>query len=299
MINYLRHMAVFARVIDEGSFRAAARELGLAPSRVSQTVSDLEEYLGVTLLYRTTRKLFLSNEGRKFYSHVADLMRSAEAGLDELNALSQEPAGELKISLPAFLASSAISTAIAEFTRQHPRVSVSLVYTDEVMDILNEGLDLSIRVGWLKDSSMLSRKLTESRRVLVAGKEYVEAHSPPGHPSDLKDWDWIRFAARSSTTELIADSGETVSITENARIGVNSAEAARHFARQNMGIAILPEHLVEDSLRTGELVNVLPQWNPTPLGYYAVWPDKSRRQNLTLILVRFLAKACQGASPIA
>ena len=294
MINYLRHMAIFARVVDEGSFRAAAKELGLAPSRVSHTVSDLEKYLGVTLLYRTTRKLFLSNEGRKFYGHVADLMRSAEAGLDELNALSQEPAGELKISLPAFLASSAISTAIAEFTRQHPRVSVSLIYTDEIMDILNEGLDLSIRVGWLKDSPMLSRKLTESRRVLVAGKEYVEAHSPPRHPSDLKDWHWIRLQMRSSTTELVADSGESVTISENARIVVNSAEAARQLARQNMGITILPEHLVDDSLRTGELVHVLPQWNPTPLGYYAVWPDKSRRQNLTLILVRFLANACQG-----
>jgi DNA-binding transcriptional LysR family regulator len=211
-------MAVFARVVDEGSFRAAAKELGLAPSRVSQAVSDLEEYLGVTLLYRTTRKLFLSNEGRKFYSHVADFMRSAEAGVDELNALSQEPAGELKISLPAFLASSSISTAIADFARQHTRVSISLLYTDEVLDILNEGLDLSIRVGWLKDSSMLSRKLTESRRVLVAGKEYVATHSFPEHPSDLKDWDWIRFQMRPSTTELVADSGETVTISENARM---------------------------------------------------------------------------------
>ncbi len=99
MIEHLRHMAIFARVVDEGSFRAAAKTIGLAPSRISQTVSDLESFLGVTLLYRTTRKIALTNEGRMFYARVVDMMRSAEAGLNELNALSLEPVGALRISL--------------------------------------------------------------------------------------------------------------------------------------------------------------------------------------------------------
>ncbi|MBT8080001.1 MAG: LysR family transcriptional regulator [Gammaproteobacteria bacterium] len=283
-------MAVFARVVDEGSFRAAAKDLGVAPSRVSQTVSDLEEYLGVTLLYRTTRKLFLSNEGRKFYEHAADLLRSAESGLNELNALSQEPSGELKVSLPAFFASSAISTALAEFARQHPKVSLSLIYTNQVMDILDEGLDLTIRVGWLQDSSMMSRKLGEGRRLLVAGKEYVKAQPAPNDPSDLKDWDWIRFHMRPTTTEFVSESGDKTTITENFRISVNSTEAVWHFACQNMGLALLPEHMIADGLETGELVHVLPQWSVKPLGFYAVWPDKSRRENLTLQLVRFIAE---------
>ena len=103
MINYLRHMAIFARVIDEGSFRAAAKSVGLAPSRISETVSDLESYLGVTLLYRTTRKIALTNEGRIFYTRVADMLHIAETGMDELNLLSLEPTGSLRISLPAFM----------------------------------------------------------------------------------------------------------------------------------------------------------------------------------------------------
>lgn len=285
-------MAVFAIVVDEGSFRAAAKNLGLAPSRISQTISDLEKYLGVTLLNRTTRKLFLTNEGRKFYTHAADISRNAEAGLNELNTLSQKHIGELKVSLPAFLTSSVISSAIAEFSLQYPKVSLSLCYTDQVVDILNEGLDLSIRVGWLEDSSMMSRKLGGSRRLLVASKAYVKTQSTPKDPSDLKDWNWVRFEMRSSTIEFTSISGEKISISESSHISVNSANALWYFASQNLGLTILPEHLVEEQLKTGELVHVLPEWELSSMGYYAVWPDKSRRENLTLLLVRFLAERC-------
>ena len=290
MINYLKHMAVFAKVVDVGSFRAAAKELGLAPSRISHTISDLEKYLGVTLLYRTTRKLLLTSEGQKFYAHVIVMVGNAEAGLNELNHLSEEPMGVLKISLPAFLAASKISTYLARFSLQHPKIRLSVSYTDQIMDILDEGLDLSIRVGWLEDSSMMSRKLGESKRLLVAGKEYVKARFSPEHPSDLKDWDWISFQMRSNTVEFVSSVGETVSVSEHSRMSVNSAEALCHMAKQNLGLTILPEDLVRESLATGGLVNVLPDWRLKSLGYYAVWPDKSRRENLTLLLVRFLAE---------
>lgn len=292
MVNFLKHMAIFAIVIDEGSFRAAAKSLGLAPSRVSETVSDLEKYLNVTLLNRTTRKLSLTNEGRKFYAHVAGITRNAEAGLNELNTLAQEHIGELKISLPAFLTSSVISNAIAEFAHQHPKVALSLSYTDQRMDIINEGLDLSIRVGWLEDSSMMARKIGESKRLLVASKEYVQARIAPQHPSDLKNWDWIHFEMRPTTIDFTSTSGEKVSISENSRISVNSANALQYFASQQLGLTILPEHLAADKLKTGEFVHILPQWKLKSMGYYAVWPDKSRRENLTLMLVRFLAERC-------
>ena len=289
MINYLRHMAVFAQVVDEGSFRAAAKKLGVAPSRVSETVSDLEQYLGTTLLYRSTRKLSLTSEGEKFYRHVAHIVRNAEAGMNELNAYSQEPKGELSVSLPAFLATSTITSAVAEFLRLHPKVSISLTYTDQVVDLINSGIDLSIRAGWPKDSAMMSRKLAESHRVLVASKTYMESHPTPTHANDLADWDWIRFQMRSPTIDLVSDSGEFVSLTERSRISANSAEALTHLALQHLGVTILPEHLVKHHIESGELVQVLPQWQLKPIGYYALWPDTSRRENLTLLLVRFLA----------
>lgn len=289
MINYLRHMAVFARVVDEGSFRAAARDLSVAPSRVSQTISDLEQYIGVTLMYRSTRKLSLTTDGRKFYQHAAEIMRNAEAGMNELNSLSQKPFGELKVTLPAFLVSSNISQAIGEFAKQYADISLSLIYTDQRVDLLDQGIDLTIRVGWLEDSSMLSRKLTESRRLLVASPEYLKALSKPQQPADIINWDWLHFNVRASTIEFTHTNGKIVRITENSRLVINSAEAIANFACQGVGVAILPEHLISKKIESGELVEVLPEWKLKPLGFYAVWPDKSRRESLTLLLVRYLA----------
>ncbi|MBU3004654.1 LysR family transcriptional regulator [Paraglaciecola arctica] len=292
MINHLRHMAVFARVVDEGSFRRAAKTLDIAPSRTSQTVADLEQYLGVTLLYRTTRKLVLTNEGRKFYAHALEIVRNAEAGVNELNALSQQHIGALRVSLPVFLTSSNISSAIAEFAKQYPKVSLSLTFSDHIVDILNEGIDMSIRVGWLQDSTMMARKLYEGQRLLVASKTYMATRDTPTHPTDLLDWDWIKFDIRSNSVEFESSSGEKISITENSNLTVNSADALSHFAKQGMGLAYVPEHIVADDIKTGDLVHVLPDWKLKPLGYYAVWPNKSRRENLTLLLVRFLAERC-------
>ncbi|WP_323766975.1 LysR family transcriptional regulator [Marinovum sp.] len=288
MIDHLRHMAVFARVVDEGSFRAAARAIGLAPSRVSETVSELEAFLGVTLLYRTTRKIALTNEGRMFYARVTEMLRSAESGLNELNALSLEPVGALRVSVPAFMSSSSLATAIAEFSRLHPQVALSVVFTDQRMDLMNDGFDVNIRAGWLADSSMMSRKLGETARALVVGAEYAATRPAPRHPSDLEDWDWLRYRHRAEYTRLTGPGGEEVKVLGQARLEVDSIDALYHFTCQNLGATVLPEHLAARGEAAGRLIRLFPDWQLAPLGIYAVWPDTSRRENLTLLFVRFL-----------
>lgn len=290
MIDHLRQMAIFARVVDEGSFRAAAKDIGLAPSRISETVSELEDYLGITLLYRTTRKITLTNEGRIFYARVVEMLRSAEAGLNELNALSLDPVGALRMSLPAFLASGPLTTAIADFARLHPNVAISVSYTDHPLDLIENGLDLNVRVGWLDDSSMMSRKLAEGQRILVAGKEYARARKMPKRPSDLEDWDWIRYQQRADATEFTSQNGKVEKVTGNAQIEVDSIDAVYHFAVQNMGVTILPSFLAERGIASGALVRLIPEWSLRKLGIYAVWPDKSRRESLTLLFIRFLVE---------
>ncbi|MDV7141567.1 LysR family transcriptional regulator [Tropicimonas sp. TH_r6] len=289
MIDHLRHMAVFARVVDASSFRAAAREIGLSPSRVSETVSDLEAHLGATLLYRTTRKIALTSEGRVFYSRVSDMLRSAETGLNELNALSLEPAGALRVSVPAFMAGSGLSTAIAEFIRLHPHVALSVSYTDYRVDLLSDGFDVNIRAGWLQDSSMMSRKLGDMERVLVAGADYAASRPRPEHPTDLEAWDWIGFAHRPDTEDFFSPEGSSVKVLGQSQLQVDSAEALYHFTRLNLGLTILPSYLAARGEATGAFVRLLPDWGLRPLGLHAVWPDQSRRENLTLLFVRFLA----------
>ncbi|SFB10436.1 DNA-binding transcriptional regulator, LysR family [Poseidonocella pacifica] len=290
MIEYLRHMAIFARVVDEGSFRGAAKAIGLAPSRVSETVSDLENFLGVTLLYRTTRKIALTNEGRMFYARAAEMLRSAESGLNELNALSLEPVGALRVSMPAYMSSSELATAMAEFVRRHPQVAVSLTFTDGRTDLLDDGYDVNIRAGWLDDSSMMSRKLGESERALVAGTGYAATRPRPSRPSELEDWDWLRYKHRSDYTTLHGPEGETAKVLGQSRLEVDSIDALYHFTCQNLGATVVPEHLAARGEAEGNLVRLLPDWRLIPLGYFAVWPDTSRRESLTRHFVHFIAE---------
>lgn len=289
MIDHLKHMAVFARVVDKGSFRAAAQNLGVAPSRVSQTITDLENYLGTTLLYRTTRKLALTGEGRALYARVTEMLRSAEAGLNEINATAEDPVGALRVAVPAFLSTSELTTAMAVFIQQHPNVALSLFYSDRNVEIIENGFDLAIRAGSLSDSTMMSRKLGSISRALVAGAKYAKSHPVPKRPADMEDWDWIRYKQRSDTIELTSDKGETERVTGRSQIEVDSANALYHFALQDVGASVLPENLAKQSVASGALVRLLPKWRLGDIDLHAVWPDSSRRENLTLLFVRFLA----------
>ncbi|MEM6593770.1 MAG: LysR family transcriptional regulator [Pseudomonadota bacterium] len=282
-------MAIFATVVDEGSFRAAAKQIGLSPSRISETVSDLENYLGTTLLHRTTRKIALTNEGRMLYARVSDMMRSAEAGLNELNGLAHEPVGALRLSIPAFLAVGPITTAIASFTKLHPNVAFSVSYTDNQLDMIEEGFDMCIRAGWLDDSAMMSRKFAVGQRVLVAGRSYASQRGHPSRPADMADWDWLRYKNRSDVTNFTHLNGEKESVTGHSQVEVDSIDALYHLATEDIGATVLPSFLAERGVASGKLVKLLPDWTLEPLGIYAIWPDKSRRESLTLLFVRYLA----------
>ena len=290
MIEYLRHMAIFARVVDEGSFRGASRALGVAPSRVSETVSDLEAYLGITLLNRSTRRTALTNEGRIFYDRVVDMIRSAEAGLNDLNALSIDPVGTLRVTMPAFMSASGLALAIGEFARAHPLVVLTVHFSDRPVGLIEAGYDLNIRVGWLDDSSMMSRKLGEEGRMVVAGRDYVAARPRPEHPKDLATWDWVGYDQRQDTMEFTSPDGAVAKVTGRSHIRVDSVDALYTYAAQNLGVTVLPNHLARRGIDDGALVQLVPDWSLKPLGFFAVWPDKSRRESLALLFVRYLAE---------
>ncbi len=290
MINHLRNMAIFAVVVEEGSFRAAAQRMDLAPSRISELVSNLESYLGVTLLYRSTRKISLTNEGSVLYARAEEILRSADAGLNELNALSNELSGTLRISIPAFLTNGPLTSAIAEFARIHPKVNFYVNYTDHRQRLIEDGFDLVIRVGWLDNSNLMSRRLAEGHRWLVAGKEYASERENPLQPSDLSSWDWIHFNQRSNKVEFTSPADEVVQVTGNSQIVVDSIDALYHLATQNMGVTVLPSFLAERGVESGKLVRLLADWKLRNLGIYAIWPDNSRRESLTLLFSRFIAE---------
>lgn len=289
MIDKLRSIAVFATVVDQGSFRGAALHLGLAPSRVSEIVSQLESDLGVTLLYRTTRQISLTHEGRLLHQKAGDMLAAAEMGLDAVNPLSKEPTGSLRVSAPAFIGQTQLMETFAQFIRAYPAVDVSFHFSDHRSDLIGDGFDVAIRAGWLEDSDLMTRKIGHTDRFLVASPSYVASHPEPKAPNDLENWDWIRFEMRPNRTDLTSSDGEVTSVTGQSSVTVNSAEALYEFASHGLGVTAIPEHLACRGFDRGDLVHVLPTWALKPLGLYAVWPNQSRRENLTTVFVRFLA----------
>jgi DNA-binding transcriptional LysR family regulator len=290
MIEKLRSMAIFATVVDQKTFRAAAEHLGLAPSRVSQVVSDLESELGVTLLHRSTRQLSLTNEGHILYTKVSQMLAAAETGLDSINLISSQPSGELRVTAPAFVTQTGLMNSLAEFSQEYPQINLKINFSDHPRELIKEGFDVGIRAGWLKDSEMLSRNIGQTKRLLVASPDYVASKPNPNNPSDLEHWQWIHFSMRPERAEFISKQGESASVTCNARIEVDSAHALYEFAVRNQGLTQLPEHLARQGIEKGELVHVIPDWSVRPLSFIAIWPDRSRRESLALIFVRFLAE---------
>lgn len=290
MIDKLRSIAIFATVVDQGTFRAAARHLGLAPSRISQAVSDLEKDLGVTLLYRSTRQLSLTQEGRVLHEKANVMLNAAESGLDAINPVSAEPSGALRIAAPAFVTKTALMGSFAAFASAYPKIFLRFDFSDKQSDLIKDGFDVAIRAGWLEDSEFLTRSIGHADRLLVASPDYFASNEAPSHPTDLETWNWVRFSMRPDQTELTSQTGEIVSVTGKSHVSVNSADALYEFAARGLGLTSVPEHLACRGIDSGKLVHVLPDWSLRPLGLHAVWPDQSRRENLTMIFVRFLAE---------
>ncbi len=288
MIDKLRSIAIFATVVDQGSFRGAAQHLGLAPSRISEVVSQLEAELGVTLLYRTTRQLSLTHEGRLLHQKAQDMLAAAEMGLDQIGPTARIPTGSLRVSAPAFISQTKLMDTFAKFAIEHPHVDIDFQFSDRRADLIKDGFDIAIRAGWLEDSELMSRTIGHTDRFLVASPKYSESRNTPTTPSDLEEWDWIRFAMRPDQTDLTSNDGELVSVVGKSNVTVNSAEALYEFAARGLGVTAIPEHLACRGFDRGELVHVLAHWKLKPLGLYAVWPSQSRRENLTTLFVRFM-----------
>lgn len=294
MINKLRSLAIFATVVDQGTFRGAGRHLDLAPSRISETVSKLEKELGVTLLYRSTRRLSLTDQGRTLYVEAKNMLAAAENGLDAIRPMSGEPSGHLRITAPAFLTQGHVMDAFAAFAKAHPKVRLDLDFSDHRRDLIRDGYDVAVRAGVLEDSELLSRSVGTAKRMVVTSPDYYASRSKPRHPEDLEDWNWVRFSLRSEKMELYGSDGEAVSVVGRSHIVVDSASALYELVLRGLGVTVLPEDLASRACHRGDLVSVLPSWAPRALGLYVVWPDRSPRENLTKIFVRFLAERQLG-----
>jgi DNA-binding transcriptional LysR family regulator len=290
VLDDLKPLAIFAKVVELGSFRAAARELGLSASVVSHHVSELEQRLAVPLLYRTTRKLALTPHGEQLLASAREMIAAAGRGLDAVSGKSTALTGRLRITAPAFFAETAFVDDLAAFVASAPRVEVAVSFSEAPRDLLRDGLDVALRIGKLADSALKVKRLTEMRRVLVASPKYVAAHPPLKHPRGLASWAYVRLSSRPAEISLLRrGAGKPATIAVSGTVSVDSAAAMRALVAAGAGVTALPDVLVRDHLARGELVEVLPGWSPVVMGVYAVRPGGATQSALAQTFVEFIA----------
>lgn len=290
MLDQLRQIAIFAKTIDHGSFRAAARALHLSPSVVSHHVTQLEKRLGVALIYRSTRKLSLTPDGERLLAAARAMIDAAEGGLQAVSNQTHQPSGVLRVTAPAVLAQSKLVDQFATFAIAHRNVQLSLDFSDVRRELIGDGFDVAIRMGWLKDSSLMARKLFDVRRRLVAAQSYLVTRPDPVSPRDLSDWDWLELAPVWSKKPEFRKAAQRVVVARPApRISVNDAHALYGLTRSGAGLAIIPEFLAEADVVAGNLQYVLPDWTVSPVGVFAIWPPNAPRDGLVKHFVEFLA----------
>lgn len=280
MLNHLRPLAVFATVVEHGSMRAAAKALQLSPSVVSHHLSQLEEHLGVALLYRSTRKLSLTRNGERLIPHARNMLNAAETGFEVALDGVGELSGELRVTVPALFANSPLADKIAKFSIAHPKVKLHLDFSEITRDVIADGIDVAIRAGWLRDSQLKARKLYEEERVLLASSSYVQSRSSVAHPKDLVDWDWLELSPVALQSSFTNADGKTVSLKLTSSLAANNAAALYQLCKAGAGLAILPVFMAEADLEAGEMQSVLPEWKLKPIGVFALRPHNSPREGL-------------------
>ncbi len=290
-------MQTFTAVVDAGSFVRAAETLDMSKAAVSRYVAELEARLGVRLLHRTTRKLSLTEEGRAFHARCKALLAELDEAESEITAQSEQATGMVKINVPVTFGNLHLAPLWSDFMRQNPKVTLDVTLNDRVVDLMEEGYDLVVRIAALPNSSLFSRKLASTRMVLCASPAYLKAHGRPKHPSDLAGHAVLAYSLLATGDQWGfdgPDGRQTVAV--NPILRTNSGDTCRAAALKHLGIILQPTFMVGEDLRSGALVELMPQYRSSEYGIYAVYPSRRYMSAKVRLLIEFLAKALGNAN---
>lgn len=270
----LNALLVFDAVVEAGSFTAAADRLGIAKAKVSIQVARLEALLGAALFARTTRRVTLTDAGRALHAECHPLLHGITEAVDRVGARTTELSGTLRLSTSVDHAVQSLAAAVASFADEHPRLQIDLRTSDRVVDLVSEGIDLSIRLGWLRDSSLRAVKLGEFSQYLVASPGYVQRAGLPTHPQELGGYAWVALTLLPTplTWQFTAREGKVHTAHVKTRLRVDSPGALAAMLRQGAGISVLDQYTAQENIASGKLVRLLPEWQLPTGGIYAVYP---------------------------
>jgi DNA-binding transcriptional LysR family regulator len=299
-MDTLASMAMFVRVVDTGSFAAAAEASGVSPTMAGKHIRAIEERLGARLLHRTTRRQQLTEVGKLYYERCKLVLADVELAERSAHELQATPRGRLRLTAPMSFGSRRLTPALTEYLQRYPDVSVELSLDNRVYDLVGEGYELGIRIGAVDDPQLVARPLQPYRMLLAASPQYLARHGTPTRPEELSKHVCLGLTnwRRRDQWRLLGPGGEECDVPVQGRLSVDHGDALRMAALHGAGIVLQPEVLLADDLAEGRLMAVLPEWAPPATPMHLLYaqdrrPTAKLRSMIEFLLERFGADAAR------
>ena len=277
-MDTLEAMAIFARVVERGSFSAVAREMGLSQPTISKQISLLEKRLGGRLFARSTRQLSLTDEGQRYYEHCRQILAAVDHAEHSFKSGQERVAGSLRIASSGSFGRIQIAPRLHDFLQRYPDLSIDLQLSDENVDLVSEGIDVAIRIGELKDSSLIARQIGLTRRGLYAAPAYLEQRGEPATPENLLDHNCLVFSLlEHSDTWRFEHRGQQHALQVKGNVRSNNSESIRQMVLSGAGLSLSPSWLFREDLQAGRVRGVLTEYVPATLPIHAVFPPDRRQ----------------------
>ena len=289
-------MSAFVRAVELGGFSTAARDLGLTPSAISKLVTRLEDRLGVRLLNRTTRRLALTPEGEAYFHRSQRILSDINEAENEVASFRTHPRGLLRVNVGTAFGMHQLAPALPDFLARHPEIQVELTVTDRVVDLIEEGADIGIRLGALGDSSLVARRICDVERVVCASPAYLKRHGTPSEPEALMEHGALHVLSRTGEAVpwVLHRGKQQWEGVPPPRAIANSPGLLMAMAVRGAGIVVATDHFALDHVRRKELTCVLPDWRPAPVSAWAVFPGRRLMPAKTRAFVDALAQHFSG-----
>lgn len=290
-MDVMSSMAVFRRVVEAKNFSAVARETNMSQSTVSKHIAALEERLGTKLLNRSTRSLKLTEAGKEYYHHCIRILNDFHEAEASIGKGKIKPTGTLRISTSAAYSRACMLPYLNEFFRTYPDINIDLLFDDDYIDLVKQGIDLAIRVGPLADSTLIARKIGVSSRVVVASADYLVKHGRPKKPADLVKHNCLLYSLQKAPDLWYFNSAQEgdESVRVRGRLKASSPDAICDATMNGMGISVLCEWYARKYIKDGRLKVILQDYHPTKYDINAVYPERKFVPQKVKRMIEFLA----------
>ncbi len=306
-MDVLQAMQVFVQVVQQGSLSSAARKLGLSPASVSRQIVALEDTMGARLLNRTSRKLTLTEAGETYFRHAEQILHNVDEAQQSVAQLQRSPRGILRIHSRVLVGELFIVPAVNEFLLRHPDIKADLMLSNRAVDLVEQNIDVDVRIGKLEDSSLIARKLAVSARVVCAAPAYLARHPPIARPEDLAQHNCLTYRLHMGSVQwrFMAAGGATVDVPVTGSLQTDFGPALREAALAGLGLSLMPDWSVAEDLRSGRLVRLFPDYQVSFMefdnGIYAVYQRSRHMSAKVRLFVDFLVelfrqREAQGAT---